>query len=298
MCTIFSVCKNSNVFFCNNEDNKRKTNETFIAFFPPQTVPSDWIFPDTTGTLNSYGFVLVGVREGDILFPQGGMNEHGLAYDINALPKMLFKGIEGKPWSSAFNFFDLLMVNKDISDILEFYQIYNQPTRQWGAGQIHFADATGNAMIAGITKEGELGFAFREDKEYLLSTNFSLLNPDNKEGYPCQRYDTAEEMLEQLNRKEQLTVEQLVNILDAVKLEYGKLGPNVGTVYSNIFDLTRKELYLYHLHNFSEVRRFDFNQELKKVYAYNQEYRFAEDAEKERFKFEKMHVYIIEELFE
>ena len=226
------------------------------------------------------------------------MNEYGLAYDINALPKMLFKGVEGKPWSCAFNFFDLLMINKNISDVLNFFQIHNQPTQQWGAGQIHFADATGKAMVAGITNEGILGFKFREDKEYLISTNFSLLNPDSKIGYPCKRYNTAEEMLEQLIKEEKITVEKLADILDAVKLEFGILGPKAGTVYSNICNLTKKELYLYHLNNFSEVRRFDLRQDLKNIDFYHQDYRFADDSEKGRFIFEKMQVYIIEDLFE
>ena len=297
MCTIFTISKNGEVFFCNNEDNQRNTDETFIAFFPPQNFPSEWIFPDTTDTLNSFGFVLVGVRKGDKLFPQGGMNEYGLAYDINALSNVWFKGIEGKAWIGGFNYFDLLMINKDITDILNHYQTYYQSAKHWGAGQIHFADATGQAMVAGITKNGELGFTFMEDKRYLLSTNFSLLNPDNKEGYPCQRYDKAEEMLEQLVKKDQISVGELTNILDAVKLEYGKLGPNIGTVYSNVCDLTRKELYLYHLHDFSKVKKFDLTKELKNEYKNRQEFIFADNAEKERFTFEKMHVYIIVELF-
>jgi len=279
-CTIFTASKNGKTLTGNNEDFC--STNAIIRFIPPSQ--------------GKYGRVFVGFN-GDANY-QGGMNEHGLAFDINALPKMFFKGIEGNPWRSGFNFFDLLMVNKDISDILKFYQTYHQPTQQWGAGQIHFADVSGNAMVAGITKEGELGFNFKEDKEYLISTNFSLLNPENRVGYPCERYSTAERMLEQLIKEEKISVEKLANILGAVKLKYGKLGPNIGTVYSNICDLTRKILYLYHLHNFSEVKRFDLKKELKKDYTYSQEYTFADNAERERFIFEKMQVYIIEELFE
>ena len=298
MCTIFTVCKNSEVFYCNNEDNQREPNETFIAFIPPQPIPSEWIFPDTTETLHSYGFVLVGVREGNILFPQGGMNEYGLAFDINFLPKMFFKGIDGKPWNCGFNFFDLLIGNRDISDLIDFFQMHKQASSQWDVGQIHFADSTGRAMITGITKEGELGFKFKEDKEYLISTNFSLLNPENKIGYPCQRYNTAKEMIEKLIIKEEISIEDLTKILDSVKLEFGILGPNTGTVYSNIYDLTRKQLYLYHWQDFSKVKGFDLIQKLKEVNTYSQEYRLADNTEKERFDFKKMQVYIIEELFE
>jgi penicillin V acylase-like amidase (Ntn superfamily) len=297
MCTIFTVRKNSSIFFCNNEDNERATDETFIAFITAQPVPSEWIFPGTTEEIHSYSFVLVGVRDGDLLYPQGGMNEHGLAFDINALPKMLFKGIEGKAWKNGFNFFDLLMINKSVSEVIEFYQTYGQPSRQWGAGQIHFADCTGNAMVVGISNEGKLAYKFNEDKEYLISTNFSLLNPEIKVGYPCKRYITAEKMLERLIKKDLITVEELALILDAVKLEFGILGPNAGTVYSNICDLKRKELYLYHYSDFSKFKKFNLKQKFQEEYNNKHKYMFADNAEEERFNFEKMQVFIIENLF-
>jgi len=72
-----------------------------------------------------------------------------------------------------------------------------------------------------------------------------------------------------------------------VKLKFGILGPNTGTVYSNICDLTRKQLYLYHMQDFSKVKRFDLIQKLKEVNTYNQEYRFPDNKEKDRFVFEK-----------
>jgi penicillin V acylase-like amidase (Ntn superfamily) len=297
MCTIFTVVKNSNVFYCNNEDNERETDETFIVFIPSQTIPSEWLFPDTNELLRSYGFVLVGVREEKTLYPQGGMNEHGLAFDINFLPQMQFKGIEGKPWRRGFNFFDLMMVNKNITEIQEFYETHHQSSGMWGAGQIHFADASGKAMIAGMTKDGELGFKFREEEEFLISTNFSLLNPESKIGFPCERYDTAEKMLKELIGKDQITVEELANILDVVKLEFGKLGPKAGTFYSNIFDLRRKKIYLYHLQDFSKVKKFELKQELKKELVNDKIYNFADNAEEERFMFERMQVHIIEDLF-
>jgi penicillin V acylase-like amidase (Ntn superfamily) len=297
MCTIFTVVKNSNVFYCNNEDNERETDETFIAFIPPQIVPSEWIFPDTEESFDSYGIVLVGVRKGKILYPQGGMNEYGLAYDINYLPEAQFNGIEGKPWRSGFNFFDLLMVNKNITEVVEFFQAHNQSAGLWGAGQIHFADGSGKAVIAGITKEGELGFNFKEEEEFLISTNFSLLNPENKIGFPCERYDTAGRMLKELISKKQIIIGELTKILEAVKLEFGKLGPKTGTFYSNIFDLVRKEVYLYHLQDFSKVKEFDLKQELEKELTNEKKYKFADNTEEERFVFERMKVHIIEDLF-
>ena len=125
MCTVFSVSKNGKVFFGNTEDNIRKIDETFIVFIPSQKFPAKWIYPDREDILTNYGCVLLGVRSGNTLYPQGGMNEHGLAYDINALPLVQFNGIEGKPWKGGFNYFDLLMTTRNIDEVIDHFNSAN-----------------------------------------------------------------------------------------------------------------------------------------------------------------------------
>lgn len=300
MCTIFTITKKDRVFYGNNEDNKLARDETFVAFIPAQKIPSNWIFPGTSNKLINFGFMLVGVRKKDKLIPQGGMNSYGLAFDINGLPHVRFKGIKGKPWKWGFNYFDLLMTNRNISEVIHHFQTHEQAARNWGAGQIHFADASGKAVIIGVNKDGELGFTFKEDKDYLLSTNFNLLNPDdNCPGYPCQRYEKASQMLKELTKQSKITVNDCSRILDAVKVEYGKTEAETGTVYSNIFDLVKKEIYLYHLHDFSKPKKFDLNIELKQGNEKREkcEYTFADNAVEERFIFERMKVHVLAELF-
>lgn len=299
MCTIFSVSKGNEVFFGNNEDNIRKKDETFIAFIPSQKVPAKWVYPDRDEIVTSYGFMLLGVREGDKILPQGGMNEYGLAYDINGLPLVPFNGVEGIPWKGGFNYFDLLMNTKNIDEVIEHFKTFKQRPHQWGAGQIHFADVTGKAVVIGINEKGDLGFTFKGTKDYLISTNFSLNNPNNTYGFPCRRYEIASKKLEILSRQSQIDKEDCVDILDTVKFQYGKLEENHGTVYGNVFDLVKRKIYLYHLDDFSNTRIFQLDAELKQIEKNMgvSKYTFKDNSIKERFNFVKIQVQIIKDLF-
>jgi penicillin V acylase-like amidase (Ntn superfamily) len=299
MCTIFSVSKENHVFFGNTEDNIRKRDETFIAFIPSQKFPAKWIYPGREGNFTNYGFMLLGVREGNYLYPQGGINEHGLAYDINALPLAYFNGIEGKAWKTGFNYFDLLMTTKNLDEIAEHFDTYNQNPRQWGAGQIHFADALGKSAVFGIDKEGNLGRVFKGSQNYLVSTNFSLNNTDDKIGYPCKRHETASNHLEILSKQEHITQEDCRQILDEVKIQYGKKEPNHGTVYGNVFNLANKEIWLYHLDDFSTHRTFQLDSELERVKKnkIKSDYIIGDDSVEKRFIFSEMEVNIIDQFF-
>ena len=299
MCTIFSIAKGNKVFFGNTEDNIRKEDETFIAFIPSQNIPARWTYPDRNDIITNYGFMLLGVRQGDKLFPQGGMNEHGLAYDINFLPSVQFNGVKGKPWNCGFNYFDLLMNTKNIDEVINHFRAYTQSPHQWGAGQIHFSDATGKSVVVGINEEGDLGFSFKEDKDYLISTNFSINNRKEKIGYPCKRYDKANEKLEILSKQKQISTEDCTRILEAVKIQYGKLEPKHGTVYGNVFELVQKTIHLYHLDDFINARVFQLNSELARVQKDNRktEFTLMDNAIEERFNFENLEVHIIDSLF-
>ena len=67
-CTIFTASYGDTVLFGNNED-----------WINPNTYY--WVVPSRGG---DYGVVYFGF---DNFWPQGGINEKGLAYDVNALPK-------------------------------------------------------------------------------------------------------------------------------------------------------------------------------------------------------------------
>ncbi|MGY5853442.1 MAG: carcinine hydrolase/isopenicillin-N N-acyltransferase family protein [Candidatus Thorarchaeota archaeon] len=291
MCTIFTISMGKKVLFGNNEDNQRSPDETFIAFVPRQEIPNSWSTPGIEGSSVIHGFLLVGVIEGKKLFPQGGVNDRGLCYDINGLPPVRFNGQSGISWREWFNSFDILWHCSTVKDVENWYLTHQFSSQTWYGGQLHFADATGDAMVLGIGPSGEYVFTWKGDEHFLVSTNFNLANHENANGYPCSRFETATHMLRSID-EDTLTVEACADILDAVHIEYKDRN---GTVYSNIFDLVKRKAYIYHLHDFDNVIEFDLDQELSQIKTNDTQFRMA--GSNLFSKFQGVRIFVIEDLF-
>jgi hypothetical protein len=70
-CTVFTVTDGQSIFFCGNEDN----SEAF-----------QWRIWFNPATKTKYGRVFLGYRIGNNLdVPQAGLNDQGLAIDLNAV---------------------------------------------------------------------------------------------------------------------------------------------------------------------------------------------------------------------
>jgi len=235
-CTIITASQGDTALFANNED---------------------WISPDTyiwtrPGSDQTYGAIYVGF---DDFFPQGGINEMGLAYDVNGLPRMALNRHPELPGAPDKFGYYLLERAATVDEAIEWLSSFS-----WGSlgGQIHIADATGAAAVMSAGPDGELAFTRKEQGDgYLVSTNFNLAYPQNG-SEPCWRYDMATRMLDRTFKKSVLDVEQLRMVLDAVHQE----GPTYNTVYSNIFDLRQGVIYLYHWYQFDEVVVLDVEEVL------------------------------------
>jgi hypothetical protein len=123
--------------------------------------------------------------------------------------------------------------------------------------QLFFADGTGNSVII----EGD--HIIRKKGSYQVATNF-LQSQVKKKNYPCEwykggcmRYQTAEMMLKD---KSTLSIEHFRDILEATHQN------NIGTktLYSNIYDLRNKLVYLYYLHNYDSEVIINLEEELLK----------------------------------
>lgn len=238
-CTIFSVSRGESVFFGNNEDWK-----------DPNTYY--WVEPPEAG---GYGVLCFGF---DNLYPQGGINEKGLAFDANALPKITMKkNPEGiKPYRAIIN---TIIMHKcaTVSEAIETAGSYDWSQCYGGRldGQFMLADPSGDAVVVGADEDGNLVFTRKPEGDgFLVSTNFNRAWPENRYGgYPCRRYETAVKMLEEIESGEDLTVEYLASILDEVHAE----GRKINTLYSNIFDLKNGLVHLYYWHRFDRAVTFD-----------------------------------------
>lgn len=232
-CTIFTASYGEKVLFGNNED-----------YTNPKTYY--WVEPRSEG---NYGGVYFGFENFSL---QGGINEKGLSFDANALPKAHLNPHPELPAPPSEWVVETIMKKaatvEEAIDLAGLYQRGN-----WGIPlkyQIILADAKGDAVVISARPDGELAFTRKKQGDgYLVSTNFNRANPENAYSYPCWRYDKAVEMLEKVEDENDLTVDYFKSILDAVHGE----GASSNTLYSNIFDLRNGIIYLYHWHQYDEV---------------------------------------------
>jgi hypothetical protein len=216
-----------------------------------------WAVPPGKGT---YGGVYLGYTYGR---PQGGINEKGLAFDALALPTARLDPRPELPYRGRGDtqFLGKMMSHSaTVEEALAFAQGLN-----WGtsvAFQVLLADATGDAVIIGAGPDGGLAFTRKPQGDgYLVGTNFNRANPENRYGDPpCRRYDTAVEMLEQIETETDLDVGHVQSILDAVHVE----GAEQNTLYSNVFDLRNGVIYLYYWHQYGQVVTLDVQDQIDK----------------------------------
>jgi hypothetical protein len=255
-CTIFSASVGDKVFYANNEDYYK--SHTYL-----------WT---NEATDENYGCIYLGFKD---YSHQGGINEKGLCFDANALPKSTIKlhlELESPPhyevpydeymmWLPVFILRKAATV-KEAIEIAKKYQRKNwYPKDGKVKYQLNFADATGDAVIISIDKYGELAFTKKgKGENYLLSTNFNRANPENALQYPCKRYNKAKVMLGGIKNENDLTSDYFKEILKSVHQK----GIFNRTLYSNIFDLKNGIVYLYHGHQFEEVVVLNVGEELAK----------------------------------
>jgi hypothetical protein len=255
-CSIFTVKDDDSVYFGNNEDEGGDRRRTDIWFGPPDDN-------------QSYGCVYVGFAEnepgGDDVdgIEIGGMNSEGLCFDGNGiLPAESVDPNEtlGSPKSYLTCGAEVLRECATVEEVIVWYQTHNVGGMWWD--QAHFADKTGDAVV--VSPAGDGGIAFtRITGDFLISTNFNVDHPGGPY-YPCIRYATMNAMLQDITTADNVTINNCAEILEAVHVSRYTSYP--GTVYSNIFDLKQRMMYLYIWGNYSEYVTFNLTEELAKGY--------------------------------
>ena len=104
-------------------------------------------------------------------------------------------------------------------------------------------------------EDGRLAIT-RQTDDFQILANFSLLDPENSVVYPCYRYEAATDMIRSMD---ELSLDYLRSILSVVHVE-----GLASTVYSNIYDLNKGDIYFYYFHNFETPVKLNLNEELKK----------------------------------
>ena len=257
-CTVFTLSKGENVFFGGNDD-----------YIHPDGYY--WVDP---GEGQNYGAIWIGQPDN----VQQGVNERGLAYDANGLPRVdVNPHSERLPVSGGYTSYPIHILHEcaTVEEVIAWVNTHGR--YPYMHDQLHFADATGDAVVISAGKDGELVFTRKpRGNGFLVSTNFNVARPSS--GF-CWRYDRAQELLGQLvNQGDQLTAQDAANVLDAVHME----GVAGWTIASLMADLPNGVVYLYYFHQFDQPVVLNVKEEIANPRAPGPLSRlFPDDVQKE-----------------
>ena len=240
-CSVFTISKGNQVFFGGNDD--------YIN-------PDSYYWVDQ-GDENSYGVIWIGEPDN----VQQGINEHGLAYDANGLPRFdVNPHNERLPVEGSYTSYPIHIMHEcaTVKEVITWIE-----THRWHSymhDQMHFADSGGDAVIVSAGKDGEVVFTRKQRGDgFLVSTNFNVANPSNGFGYPCQRYETAQAMLSELMKMgRRLTVEDAAGVLDAIHAE----NVTSWTIESFLADLSEGFVYIYYFYQYDKPVVINVQEEL------------------------------------
>ena len=245
-CTIFTISNGEIVMFGGNED---------------QTPNSSFLVVDNSGT---FGVVYFATPWKEMpLVMQMGINEKGLCYDANWIPKEKLNSHPEKKSQNEWVVTKLMREASTVEEVLSKIFTYN-----WGNSidyQIHFADRSGDAAVIHPGTNGELTYTRKpKGNGYLISTNFNLAKLDKSNwssNYSSDRYKTADKMLTKISAQNDLTVEFVASVLKATHRRYGR----VKTLYSAVYDLQNLRIILYYDSQFDSPYMLDVTKELAKT---------------------------------
>jgi hypothetical protein len=241
-CTIFTVVEGDRVFFGNNEDWHAK--DLIIGFYPESS--------------EGFGSVNFGHMDGNGNYQyEGVVNERGLAWDVNSIPKMRLKEDAEKDFHVYEDnfFYQLSKKIETVDEAIEFSRNFSFGKKF--ESQIHVTDRYGNAVVIGPGENGEMAYTRKTQGDgYLVSTNFNLSTPEK--GPRDFRYNLASEMLDDFSSEK--SSGYLGKILEAVSLNT----LSSFTLYSNVYDLGKGDIYIYYMSQYDQVVKLNIEEELSK----------------------------------
>ena len=200
-----------------------------------------WFVPAQEG---KYGRIYFGFKD---MNPQGGMNDQGLFFDGFATERCEVRESLHKPRFSGHIADEAMATCATVEEVISLFSRYNLQFME--NAMLMFGDAAGDSVII----EGDV--FLRKKGRFQVVTNFYQSLADS-EKIPCSRYKIATRLFEE---SPDISVDLFRRILASVHCEI--FSP---TVYSNIYDLKNKVVYLYHFHNYENVVEIDLAEELKK----------------------------------
>ena len=231
-CLILFITDGKTVLVANHEDWYARDSE--VTFIPAEGKKFGMLYFDFASEKTA----------------QGGMNTAGLFFDGTRTPFAPYEENDSKKDCKCYIWRKILEECATVDEALGYVEKYKIPEME----DVHilFADKKGNSAVVGVY-DGKLQI-HRRTGDHQLLTNFNLTDPSYGDEPPCQRFATAKKML---GSDSSATVDNLEKILSMT--HQGDL-----TVYSNIYNLTSGEVYVYNRADFTRRVKFNLSAELAK----------------------------------
>ncbi len=237
-CTIFTTeMEDGTVLVGNNEDYSYSIGNSMVV-----TAPGE----------RDYGRICFY----NMSYIQGGMNEHGLFYDGASCPPSEVPYYSDKE-DLDYNLGDIVLAKcTSVEEVEKFFENYNIPNGF--CDHLMFTDSTGASAVFEWV-EGELHIIRKgQDENYQVITNYWLTNP-SLGGYPCNRYNTVVDLLQ----NQSPSIESCAAILNSTKQNWGE----GGTLYSNIYNLSHKEIYVFNRGIMNQACKIDMEETFQSMQA-------------------------------
>lgn len=231
-CSAFLVVGSDRVLFGNNEDYLNPNTQ--VRFVPAKE--------------GRHGVMYLGFDDG---FPQGGMNDAGLAFDgfaTESRPMSKQGGktpVDGNPIVEAM---ETCSTVDEVSNLLETIDLRPLLTN----AMLFFADASGDSIII----EGDQFLRKGKEEDFQVITNF-YQSAHEDDLAQCPRYAAAVRTLE---ARKETSEEVCTRALSAA----AQRGNRVATLYSNVFDLKARTAKLYLFHDYGTPVTLNLEEELAK----------------------------------
>lgn len=231
-CSAYKITLHGKTFMGNNEDYWNANTRIWFE----------------KGKNGGYGSMYVGF---DNLFPQGGMNEKGLAFDGFAVEA---RPMKKNPDKAAFDgkvMRSLMQTCGTVDEAVTHLDQYD--LSGLSGGMLLLVDASGKYLVV----EGDTMIK-GNDPSYLLSNFCPSRTPDpSKVRIPF--YQRGRRLMEQ---QADTSIAYLKTLSDSLHQDWGKgLG---GTLYTTIYDLNERSIRLYFYHDYSRSITFQLDEQLKK----------------------------------
>ncbi len=193
-------------------------------------------------------------------FAQGGINEKGLFFDAAVTPEQ--EKIKGYA-NPKRNLGDKILAQS--SSVKEALEVLEKEKIALNKSHMLFGDKTGQAVVVEwVNGERKLHWIVGNK---LIMTNFLLSEP-KAGGYPCYRYKSISDRINQLETSgEKIDLLKIGNtfgqaVQPARKHENNRFG---GTVYTSFIDVTENKFFLSYKLSNKNMIKFDLKEEFSKT---------------------------------